>query len=146
MIYNSKIESDQTKARAYLEWIINGKKRFELSVKREKRTDNQNRYLHLILSYFALEYGETLEYVKLEFFKKLLSPDIFKTERTNPKTGEIREYWRSSADIDTKEMTIAIERFRDWSSKESGIYIPSPGEKEFLDHVQNQIELQKHWL
>ena len=146
MIYNSNILSDQIKARERLEWMIATKKRFELSVKRERRTDSQNRYLHLILSYFALEYGETLEYVKLEFFKKLLNPDIFKTERTNPKTGEVREEWRSSADIDTKEMATAIDRFKNWCSKESGIYIPTPGEKEFLDHVQNQIELQKHWV
>lgn len=146
MIYNGKIQADHQRAKERLIWLLNKGKRFEITEKRRNRTDPQNNYLHLILSYYALEIGETLEYIKQEIFKKIVNADIFLTERVNPKTGEIRPMWRSTADINTKEMTVCIERYRNYCLKEAGVYIPSPNEKQFLDHIQNEIELQKQWL
>ena len=37
-------------------------------------------------------------------------------------------------------MTIAVDRFRDWSSIESGIYLPSPNETEFLKEIRATAE------
>lgn len=146
MIYNSKFEADRIKAKDRLEWIFKTEKRFELLVKRDRRTEKQNRYLHLLLSYFAIEYGETLDYIKLEIFKKIVNPDVFKSEHVNKKTGEVREDWLSTAKTDTKVLSTCIDRFRNWSLKEADIYLPTPNEKEFLDHIQNEIELQGQWL
>ncbi len=146
MILNGGIEVDRIKAKEHLIWLINNKKRFEIRQIRKKRTDSQRKYLHVILSYYALEVGETLEYIKQEVFKKEINPDIFKTTRVNPKTGVVRIDWRSSEALDTKEMTICIDRFRNWSSKNFGIYIPEANEKQFLDHIENEIEKQKQWL
>ena len=41
----------------------------------------------------------------------------------------------------TEEMTEAIERFRNWASKEVGIYLPAPHEHELL--IQMAIETQR---
>lgn len=122
--------------------IDNKDKVVELTVKRKRRSLNQNSYLHLILTWFAIEYGDTLEYVKQDIFKKNVNPQIFKSERVNFKTGEVREHWRSSADLNTKEMTVAIERFRNYASKEAGIYLPEANEDKFLQHIE--IEASKY--
>jgi hypothetical protein len=110
-----------------------------------KRTNKQNAYLHLILGWFAIECGETLEFVKTEFFKKQCNPDMFIIDRLNPKTGEIRPDLRSSRDLDTKELTTAIERFRNWSAA-LGIYLPAPNEDKFLKHIECEIEKHKIYL
>lgn len=145
MILNFENSNDIIKARVWLDNQIENKNRVELKTKHKKRTRNQNSYLHLILSWVAIEMGETLEYIKTEYFKEIINYEIFKYERTNPKTGEKRNCLRSSADLDTKQMTIAIERFRNHFSQH-GIYIPSANEKGFLDHIEQQIEQYKHYL
>lgn len=110
------------------------------------RSDQQNKYFHVLVGYFSSEYGETTEYVKQTIFKKWVNKEIFKTEYANKKTGEIREEWRSSADLSTGELTLAIERFRDYASKEANIYLPEPNEDEFLRHCETEIERQKQYL
>ena len=45
-------------------------------------------------------------------------------------------------DKNTGEMTLAIERFRDWASQEAGIYLPEPHETEMLEQIE--IEIKKH--
>jgi hypothetical protein len=110
-----------------------------------KRTNLQNAYLHLILGWFAIEFGDTMEYVKVEFFKKKCNPEMFLIDRENPKTGEIRKDLRSSVDLDTKELTIAIERFRNWSAA-NGIYLPAPNEDQFLKHIECEIEKHKEYI
>lgn len=106
---------------------------------RKNRTLAQNAYLHLILGFFAMETGYTRDFVKQEYFKRLVNPELFIEERDG-KLGKA-EVLRSSRELTTGEMTTAIERFRNWSSQEAGIYIPSPNEEEFLREVE--IELNK---
>jgi len=125
-------------ARIRLEFLIQKGATIEVTEKKKKRTVQQNRYLHLILGWFALEYGETLEYVKTEFFKSL-SKDIFLYNRINYKTGEERTTYRSSREVDTRQMTIAIERFRDWSSQKAGIYLPRANEHKFLEEIEREM-------
>jgi len=73
------------------------------------------------------------------FFKRQLNKDIFERTRKN-KRGEDVVYIRSSKDLDTAEMTTAIERFRNWSSAVAGLYIPAPHETEAIFAAQQQIE------
>ncbi len=146
MIYNGEIELDQRKAKERLEWLISKSKRFELKEKRKSRSLSQNNYLHLILSYYALEMGETLEYVKQEIFKKIINTDIFKYERINRMTGEIRDDWKSTSGMDTKQLTTAIDRFRNHASKDLGIYLPEPKDLALIDQMQNEIQNQKQYL
>ena len=128
MIFDSTSEIDILKAKQRFDYLVSKGKMFELTEKRKRRSISQNSYLHLILSYFAYEYGETLDYVKRYFFKNVCNKDLFLTEYANTKTGEIRKDWRSSADLDTKEMTTAIDNFIMYANKEAGIFLPSPND------------------
>lgn len=139
MIFNASNEFDIQRAKERLGYLIDKKKTFEITEKKPKRTYSQNNYIHLLFAWFALEYGETPEYVKQEIFKKLVNPQIFLTEYVNYKTGEVREAWRSTADLNTKEMTTAIDNFRDYASKEAGIYLPTPDDLNSLNEIERQV-------
>lgn len=139
MIFNASNEFDIQRAKERLGYLIEKKKTFEITEKKPKRTYSQNNYIHLLFEWFALEYGETPEYVKQEIFKKLVNPQIFLTEYVNYKTGEVREAWRSTADLNTKEMTTAIDNFRDYASKEAGIYLPTPDDLISLNEIERQV-------
>jgi hypothetical protein len=108
------------------------------------RSNQQNKYLHVLISYFASEYGEQIDYIKQYMFKEIVNPEIFKTEYVNKVSGEVRESWRSTAEIDSGEMTIAIERFRDFASKEAGIYLPGPKEEEFIKHCIEEVSKNRY--
>ncbi len=146
MIFNFENEIDCIKANERLQWLISKKKRSEIKELRGKRTTPQNAYLHLLINYFALEYGETFEFTKQYVFKELVNPDLFKTMRKNPKNGKERSILRSSADLNTKEMTDAIDRFKNWSVTKTGIRLPDANEQQFLDYIQNEIDKNKQWL
>ena len=118
----------------------------ELTEKRAKRSIHQNKYLHLILGYFGVESGNTLEWVKREYFKKLCNKEIFVKERVDNITNQKVYYLRSSADLTIDEMTTAIERFRNWSAQEAGIYIPSPDEQDLLIIAEIETERNKNYL
>lgn len=146
MIYNTKLEIDRKRAIERFKWLVSNQKMFELTQKKPFASRSQNNYLHLIIGWFALEYGDTLEEVKREVFKKHVNRDIFITEFVNRKTGEIRDDWRSSEDLDSAEMTTAIDRFRNYSSKEFGLYLPEPHELEHLTEIEKQITNHKEWI
>ena len=118
----------------------------ELTEKKTKRSLLQNKYLHLILGYFGVETGNTLDWVKREYFKKLCNKDIFVKERVDNITNKKVLYLRSSADLTTDEMTTAIERFRNWASQEAGVYIPSPDEQDLLIIAEIETERNKQYL
>ena len=146
MILDATKQFDIERARTRLEKLIQNKSKFELTEKKPVRSVSQNAYLHLIIGWFAIEYGETIDYVKRMIFKKLVNPKIFIFERENTKTGEKRKELKSSATLDSREMTNAIDRFRDYSSKEFGVYLPEAGEIDFLNEIKTQIENNKNYL
>ena len=117
----------------------------ELNEHKPRRTTPQNSYLHLLLGMFAMETGNTLEVVKQEYFKRLVNPDLFVERRHDKYLGEI-EVLRSSRDLDTGDMTTAIERFRNWAAAEADIYLPAPNEQEFLDSIEREMQCKRTWL
>jgi len=146
MLYDLSSETDLKRYDTYSAFLRDNKMLVELSKVKKRRTNLQNSYLHLIFGWFALENGETLEYVKQEFFKRQVNPDLFVCEYVNRKTGEIRQDLKSSRDLNTAEMTTAIERFRNWSSKECGIYLPAPNEDKFLESIMIEIKRNEKWI
>ena len=70
---------------------------------------------------------------------------MFEMEIVNKKGMTIKTL-RSSADLSTGEFTLAIERFRNYASSQAGIYLPSPNEREFLLHIQQEVEKQREYL
>lgn len=117
----------------------------EIKKKHRLRSLSQNAYLHVCLGYYASEFGYSLDEVKQDIFKRKLNKDIFEVERVN-KRGQKIVRLRSSRDLDTEEMTRAIERFRNWSSAITGLYIPSPNETEALFAAQQQIDKYIEYL
>ena len=86
-----------------------------------------------------------MEYIKQDFFKRHINADLFLREKEGKGIG--RYYiLRSSAELDTKEMTTAIDRFRDWASKEVGIYLPTPEEHGLLGEIEREVEMNKRWI
>ena len=53
------------------------------------RTRNQNSYLHLLIGVVAMETGNTLEYCKEWYFKRLCNKDLFVTIRTDKFAGQV---------------------------------------------------------
>lgn len=131
-------------AKAKLEKLIKGQKAFELTEKKPKRPLNQNRYLHVILAYFGCQIGETMEYVKQNYYKILCNKDTFVRERDDKYLGKIK-YLRSSSDLDSAEMGLAIERFRNFASAQ-GIYIPSPEEERLVQLMEIEVEHNKLYI
>ena len=117
----------------------------ELTEKKPRRSLPQNKYLHVILAYFGAQTGNTLEWVKQQYYKKLVNPDLFIREKKDKYLGRIKVL-RSSADLDTAEMCLSIERFRNWAAQEAGIYIPSADEAILIQQMEIEIERNKEHL
>ena len=140
MIYRLSIPTEKQDAIERFKWLIDNEKRIELTDKKKKRSISQNSYMHLLFGWFGLNFGETLEEVKQDIFKKVVNPEIFydgDKEYFNTKVDK----WRSTASLDTGELTIAIDRFRDFSAKH-GCYLPEPKDLNWLTQIEN--ELSKH--
>ena len=117
----------------------------DLTEKKPRRSLSQNKYLHVILAYFGAQTGNTLEWVKHQYYKKLVNPDLFIREKEDKYLGRIKVL-RSSADLDTAEMSLSIERFRNWAAQEAGIYIPSADEAILIQQMEIEIERNKEFL
>ena len=141
MVYNLSNVLDAQNAETRLQQLKKKGCVIELTEKKPKRSIKQNSYLHLILGYFATQTGDTPEWVKQQYFKKLCNPDIFIGERHDRFLGAVK-YIRSSAELTTDQMNMAIERFRNWAAAEAGIYLPDPLSHEEI--LLMQIEVEKH--
>ena len=144
MFYDSKNTVDVQRARARFEILIKSGKTFELTEKKLHRSGQQNRYLHLILTWFGIETGNTLEYVKDNYFKRLCNPELFIETKQDGYLGAV-QVLKSSSSLDSAQMTAAIERFRNWSAGE-GVYLPGPNEDEFLKHIAIEAERYKNYI
>lgn len=144
-IFNLKNEYDIPKFKDYVNKLFRERAVVEVKKKLPNRTLAQNSYLHLLLGYFGSEYGCSLEEVKIDFYKRTCNRDLFERKTVNKKGKEIT-YLRSSAELTTGEMTLSIDRFRNFASSEAGIYLPSSSERDFLIHIQQTIENNKEFL
>lgn len=151
MIFNLNNDKDRTDYKDYCNSLymdaLKSGKGFIVEVKKKHRPRSlaQNSYLHVCLQYFASEFGYDEEYVKYNIFKQIVNREIFAKQRTN-RRGQPVTYWRSTADLDTKELTDAIEKFRNYSSMVAGLYIPEPNEEAALLEAQKQIALYEKYL
>lgn len=117
----------------------------ELTEKKPKRSLPANRYLHVILAYFGTQTGNTLAWVKERYYKVLINPDLFVREKEDKFLGKT-QYLRSSADLDSGEFSLSIERFRNWAAQEASIYIPSADEAILIQQMEIEIERNKEFL
>ena len=118
----------------------------DLTEKKPQRTIRQNSYLHAALGYFGLQVGYRREEVKEWYFKELCNPELFIRKIHDSVTGKERTVLRSSAELDTEQMTLAIERFRNWASEVAGVYIPSPEEHRLVELMELETQRAKLYL
>ena len=144
MILNLNIDFDREKFKTRSEFLLEKRKVVDLTEK-TGRSGKQNNYLFLILNIFAMEYGESVEFIKERFFKELCNPELFVRTKEDKFLGEIT-YLRSSADLTKEEMVTAIDRFKIWASKEAGIFIPDAISNEERIELLRQIDRNKNYL
>lgn len=148
MIYDPKSTHEVKKARARLEQLIERGKPFELT-DISRRSNSQNAYLHLLLSYLGLELGYTLDYVKLQIWKMTWLRDMFYIEQPNKKTGEMYYRVRSSTELSKEEMTKAIETLIEKASSECGVILPDPNDNTASDdfiRIQQEVYKNSQYL
>lgn len=117
----------------------------DLTEKKPRRTLSQNAYCHLAIAYFASQYGCSLEWAKSQYFKKLVNPDLFIKEKEDKFLGSVK-YLRSTADLDVSEMSMAIDRWRNWCSMEASIYIPNSDDYYSIQLMEVEINKYKEFL
>ena len=108
------------------------------------RTKGQNNDLHLLIGVVAMETGNTLDYCKEWYFKRLCNKDLFVTTKADKFAGQV-EVIRSSADLTSAEMSTAIDRFKRWGA-DNGIYMPSPGDESLLREIAIEMGRNKAYL
>lgn len=145
MVYDTSNPLDKANFMLRAKKLAESGKVIELTEKKPRRSLPQNKYLHVLLAYFGTQIGNTLEWVKQQYYKKLVNPDLFIREKEDKYLGKIKVL-RSSADLDTSEFSLSIERFRNWASQEAGIYLPSADEYIIIQQMEIEIERNKEFL
>jgi len=133
MTYNLTIPEEVTKFKQRTDFLISKGKKVELTEKRYNRTIKQNKYLHLIFGWYGIELGYTRDEVKQDIFKRDVCKSVFERVKNS------RVVYRSTSDLNTIEMTTAIEMFRNHASKDLNIYLPDPNEQEQLRSMEEQL-------
>ena len=142
MKYNLKNDFDKKRFKKRVNFLY-GNERIVILQEMTKRTLKQNNYLHLILTAFALETGYTLECVKRNFFKLEVNKDLFLSEeRGNFGT---KQALKSTTQITKDNLSIAIDRFKKWSS-DNGIYLPEPEDEEYLAHLEIEASRLQRYI
>lgn len=144
MLYDLKNPLDRERFKRRCNALYEKQGMVELSEK-SKRTTQQNKYLHLLIGYLAIETANTLDYVKEVFYKRTANKELYVREKEDDILGRV-EFLRSSADLTKEEMTLSTERFRNWSSEVAGVYLPSANEQEFLASIEYEMSRYKQWI
>jgi len=137
MKYNLAIPHEHLFAIDYLNELVEKNAIVEIKHVRKRRSLKQNAYLHLLLADFGMHFGYTLEEAKQLF--KQCSHATFRYERNGA------TFWLSTADLDTKQLTDAIDRFKDYSA-EQGHELPDATNEDWLRSIENMIEQEGRYL
>ena len=146
MLLDTSKPFEAKKALTRMKFLIDKGAKIELLEKKPRRSLRQNNFLHAIFTVFAIELGEHPEYVKQYIFKQVVNPETFKKDFVNKKTGEIREMWLSTSELKSDELSLAIERFRNFASTH-GCYIMSS--EEFIEqkfYFDQLVEQHKEFI
>lgn len=145
MIYDLRNPLDGERFKKRIQRLLErGDATVELTEKKPQRSRAQNSYLHLLLGELALQTGNTIEWVKVEYYKKCCNRDLFVTRRADKMLGSA-EVLRSSADLTTDEMTLSIERLKKWAA-EGDIDLPDAEDRAWLDYIEKEINNNRMWL
>lgn len=143
MLYDLKNPLDRERFERRCNALFDKQGIVELSEK-TSRTNNQNRYLHLLCGYLSIETGNSLDYAKEVFYKRAANADLFVREKDDELLGKV-VYLRSSKDLSKEEFSLSLDRLRIWSSQVAGIYLPAPDEDSFLASIEIEMSRYQQW-
>ena len=119
------------------EYLLKKGKKVELKEIRESRTINQNSYLHVCISMYAIEYGYTISEAKTNL-KRACSFMVYEKDGI--------KYLVETSKQNTEELTRFIEWIRNYTQS-NGLYIPSAEEyKENKFNIDREIDKYKEFL
>lgn len=136
---------DVQRAREKLEELIKRNVPFRLDEVFPQRTPQQGKYFFILRDYFASQYGITRKEVEDDIIKKECNPDIFIRVATD-KEGNFKEYLRKTNTLTTKEMGIAIDRFKYIAATKYGIILPDADKQYDLLECEKEIENNTQYL
>ena len=124
--------------------LAEGGKVVGLGERRPQRSLKQNDYLWLILGYWASQTGYTK--VEAEAIYKEVNRDIYYVVKEIQ--GRRIAHIKHTYELDTKEMTLSIDRFRNWSAMNEAcpVYIPAPNESYYFLDMEMEIDKVKEYL
>lgn len=146
MWYDLKDEIERQKFMESAMRLINERTAIIELVNKKPRSLRSNSYLHVILSYFALQVGESAEDVKTLYYKQECNADIFVRRKYDKILKRERSYIRSTKDLTQDEMNLSITRFRNFASKVANIYIPSGDEHYAIMKMQHDVANGKTYI
>lgn len=146
MVYDLNTDIDRIRYEKRVKSLLDRRAVVELSERKPRRTTPQNAYLHLLLGEFAMQTGNTLEWTKAEYFKRHCNAELFVIRKRDELTHREVEVLRSSRDLDTGEMTTAIDRFKHWAAAECGIDLPDAEDREWLGYIEREMQHNREWL
>lgn len=146
MVYDLNTDIDRIRYEKRVKSLLDRRTVVELSERKPRRTTPQNAYLHLLLGEFAMQTGNTLEWTKAEYFKRHCNAELFVIRKRDELTHREVEVLRSSRDLDTGEMTTAIDRFKHWAAAECGIDLPDAEDRDWLGYIEREIQHYREWL
>lgn len=145
MIYDLSNESHRKKFSEQARTLLADEAVIEIKKKSFTRSLSQNAFLHLLLGYFATQYGCSRDEAKVDYYKRTCNRDLFERSRSN-RFGANVTYLRSSRDLTKEEMSLSIDRFRDWASANAGIYLPSADDHRMIVFAMSEVDRAKEYL
>ncbi len=130
-------------ARRYFERLIDKGAVIEIKECR-KRSLRQNGYLFVTIEYWGTQVGYSA--VEAESVYKWVNRDVYFTTK---KIGGIEvPYIRHTYELSKEEMSMSIDRWRNWAAANDAcpVYIPSPEEKRLVELMELEVEKNRAFL
>ena len=137
MKFDTSIEYEANKARTNLEYLISKQKVIDQTAVRAKRSIDQNSYLHVAITLYAIYVGSTLSEAKTDLKRGC---HFMQYEKNGKK------YLKETSKMDSKELADFIDWIRNYSAVR-GYYIATS--KEYLLNkyaIDKEIDQNKHYL
>ena len=132
MRYDFSKTFDIERAKTYLNRLIEKRVKVDISQKRDKRTLSQNSLFHAWVRVLQEHIGE----VSFEDCKRDIKRTILGVrEVINRFTGEVGTEDYKTSEMDTKQLSDFMEKFKSWADVEFGCYLPTPDDSGYDDLV-----------
>ena len=108
---------------------------FTLEKKRNKRSNEQNRYYWGVVVPLVKQGLTELGYlVSIESTHDFIKSEFNYKEIVNKDTGEVKKLPNSTTQLTKSEFSEMIERIKQWSAEWCNIYIPDAGEQTIINY------------